>query len=728
MATTNAWGDFDRVVAELRNLTVVYLKSVIHGLSDENVDNLIRTGKKAELQDRILRALQRLQSQGQVDKWMKARAVILQAVSGIEYDSATLSRFMNTGQPEAGSSVNANPPMRQNRGFGVQPPTPSFGMPPGRAPVHNLGPSRPGVYAPSVPIWRPSPFYRIDTAVSSVTECPESTSSSDRRTARFNFYLNHEQWRKLHEDRAKYQLRLYCTTSQYYIPTSTAFRNTPCPIEFPPTCEVRINNQVLSANFRGIKKKAGTAPPADITQLVRPASGQGNQVEMIYVNSSQPNSNKPPTIQKYYLVVNLVEVTSVKELVNRLRSRIQSRDTVLEKIKSQQSGDDEVQMGPTRLSLRDPLTYTRLKLPCRASTCVHIGCFDASCWYSMMEQTTTWLCPICDRTLDVAELVIDEYVSNILENVPEDIDDVMVEADGEWHTEDRKYGSQNWMRTFGVPIDANSIEEKLEEHPQPSKPLDPSIEIGDSDFDSDSEEEQVKQEIESTATSMNRRSQPSSSLSTTPLAPPVIDLTLSDSEEEGQLPARPPLPSMPISSLGKRKLSSDGELAGSSRRTSTAASHRSARLEDDDNVSHPLPPRPNIYPPSPYGPPRSPTTPFGTYHSPTLYKPNGAALPSPTARSPPSLPHTSQWTQPIDNYRGNYALPPASSLILGPPITNTPLNPHASSHLPRPPQLTSQYPRPPTDNDRPQPMHRSSNSGSSASRYAEWGLGSSSFT
>ena len=93
--------------------------------------------------------------------------------------------------------------------------------------------------------------------------------------------------------RPRYQLRLYCTSSQYYIPTGTAFRAAVCPIEFPPTCEVRINSQPLGTNFRGIKKKPGTAPPADVTALTkRGTAGTFNQVEMVYVNSAQAVAGK----------------------------------------------------------------------------------------------------------------------------------------------------------------------------------------------------------------------------------------------------------------------------------------------------------------------------------------------------------------------------------------------------------------------------------------------------
>ena len=92
----------------------------------------------------------------------------------------------------------------------------------------------------------------------------------------------------------KYQLRLYCTSSAYYTPPGQ-FRSpatTPCPIEFPPTCEVRVNGQALNANLKGLKKKPGTAPPPDIGKNVRQAQNASNRVEMIYVNSQQPTPAK----------------------------------------------------------------------------------------------------------------------------------------------------------------------------------------------------------------------------------------------------------------------------------------------------------------------------------------------------------------------------------------------------------------------------------------------------
>ena len=87
--------------------------------------------------------------------------------------------------------------------------------------------------------------------------------------------------------------------------------------------------------------------------------------------------------------------------------------------------DDEIIAGEQKMSLKCPvspidvdpeggpdpfgeqLSYARISLPARSKKCVHPQCFDATSWYSMMEQTTTWLCPICEKVLEPEELILD---------------------------------------------------------------------------------------------------------------------------------------------------------------------------------------------------------------------------------------------------------------------------------------------------------------------------------
>src|SRR5438045_94220 len=84
----------------------------------------------------------------------------------------------------------------------------------------------------------------------------------------------------------KYEVRLYCTSSTHYAPNS--FTNTAVPIEFPPTCEIRVNNRNINANVRGLKKKPGTAPPPNLTPFMSTAPGAACKVELVYVNNATP--------------------------------------------------------------------------------------------------------------------------------------------------------------------------------------------------------------------------------------------------------------------------------------------------------------------------------------------------------------------------------------------------------------------------------------------------------
>ena len=116
-------------------------------------------------------------------------------------------------------------------------------------------------------------------------------------------------------------------------------------MEFPPTCEVRVNNTQLTANMKGLKKKPGTAPPPDIGKYARTTSVV-NRVEMVYVNSQQPVSSKVNDFsslhyfyaehlkQKYYMIVMLVETINIETLVQNLRKySFRSRQEIQQKSK-----------------------------------------------------------------------------------------------------------------------------------------------------------------------------------------------------------------------------------------------------------------------------------------------------------------------------------------------------------------------------------------------------------
>ncbi|KAH7925216.1 hypothetical protein BV22DRAFT_1034323 [Leucogyrophana mollusca] len=544
MAANDPWSEFENLRHTVRGNTVDKLKQILTGFNEQCLTLFHKSGKKQDLIDRIMSQLELWRQANNVDKWTKAQAVLHQVRTSGIYSASRMPGAMGA-QPIPAPAY----PPTVARSY----PSTSASIP-GRydpyAPPRLPPPTGPAaVAAASKPVMRfkPSPFFSVDQAVSSIVECPESTSATDRKQQILNFTLTGEQAGKLASTTSKYQLRLFCTSSTFYSPNPSAFRTStgPCPIEFPPTCEVRVNSTQLSANLKGLKKKPGTAPPADLGKTVRTTGP--NRVEMVYVNSQQPVQPK-----KFYLVVMLVEVTSVAQLVERLKKgKYRSGDEIAAKMAKSLSVDDDIVAGPQKMSLKCPLSFIRVNSPCRSSLCVHPQCFDATSWFSVMEQTTTWLCPVCEKVLNADELIIDGYFDQILKDTPDSVEDVMVEADGQWHTLDNKYGSAAWKAAHPP-----TVSNKPSPPPRASSPTTTDEESGAAKamvkknveilvLDSDDEDEgRVTRELSvsyGSAASGSIRPPPPSARSTQ--EDDVIDLT-ADSEDEEET-AR--------SSVGKRK-------------------------------------------------------------------------------------------------------------------------------------------------------------------------------
>ncbi|KAL1748459.1 PINIT domain-containing protein [Schizophyllum fasciatum] len=474
------------------------------------------------------------------DQWTRAKAVIQQVrnsgacVSGRSLLSALLTCHSDSYTPRALSSYTAQPSASTS--------TSAYGS--YHKTVPSSVPSSVPRYDPYAPPRRPtatsstlasppkpkgirfkeSPFFSVIDALSMIAECPESASATDRRQQTLSFVVPSDVSAKLKA--SGHQLRLFCTSSLFYS-NHPSFRTSqpPCLIEFPPTCEVRVNGVQITANLKGLKKKPGTAPPPDITKLVR-QNGTQNRVEMVYVNSQQPTAPR-----KFFMVVMLVETTNVNTLVENLKkTSYRSSAVIQQQMKAQLSDDDDIVAGASKMSLKCPLSFMRIATPSRSTRCVHPQCFDATMWFSVMEQTTTWLCPVCERQLDPKELIIDGYFDSILQLTPDSVEDVIVEADGQWHTTDNKYGSEEWKATHPVATTSKP--------PPPRPTYSPTKASGSNDkgknkvevfvLDSDDEEDEgrVKRELSPPLTQSSQSVEPRRQQSN------VIDLTLDSDDDE----------------------------------------------------------------------------------------------------------------------------------------------------------------------------------------------------
>uniref|UniRef100_A0A3P9LKN6 Protein inhibitor of activated STAT, 1a n=1 Tax=Oryzias latipes TaxID=8090 RepID=A0A3P9LKN6_ORYLA len=207
---------------------------------------------------------------------------------------------------------------------------------------------------------------------------------------------------------------------------------TSCPQEdhFPPNLCVKVNGKpctlpgYLPPTKNGVEPKRPSRP-INITSLVRLSTTVPNTIVVSWTSEIGRN---------YSMAVYLVKQQSSTVLLQRLRAKgIRNPDHSRALIKEKLTADPDSEIATTslRVSLLCPLGKMRLMIPCRALTCSHLQCFDATLYIQMNEKKPTWVCPVCDKKAPYEHLIIDGLFVEIL-NSCMDCDEIQFKEDGSW--------------------------------------------------------------------------------------------------------------------------------------------------------------------------------------------------------------------------------------------------------------------------------------------------------
>ncbi|KAJ1024376.1 hypothetical protein NDA18_004544 [Ustilago nuda] len=435
-ASSSGFADHALLVEAIRALTVAQAKALIKDVNNEpeaTCGRLALSGNKPELINRLITCLTERKNQGDIRGYSKFRTLIQRykgpPLTTSPYRNGSTSSAGTYGglpaaavyaahaQPLGGAPANKTSSIASSSYSPLGSATPTASRPIGTAGAARIN-------------FRSSPFYEIKQFVSPIVQCQEAPTQADRKNATLFVNLTPEQSEQL-KNPAAYQLRLFCTTVEAHA-ASLSGRN-PATIEFPLTCEARVNNHPLSINLRGSKKNIGRVPPPNLNKdnnLVLLA-GRPNRIDLTYTNAPK----------RHVLVAAICQVTSVDTLVERVRTKqFRSKEDLLSRMR-REAADDDIEQGAATMSLKCPFSYMRIKTPSRSQHCSHVQCFGAESFFSVNEQTPSWECPICHRTIKTEDLIMDGFVADILKRVPQDQESVIVEPDGSWRTSDGKFSS-----------------------------------------------------------------------------------------------------------------------------------------------------------------------------------------------------------------------------------------------------------------------------------------------
>ncbi|KAK3944309.1 PINIT domain-containing protein [Diplogelasinospora grovesii] len=362
----------------------------------------------------------------------------------------------------------------------------------------------PGSMSPAV-VYKPSPFYDIRYAICERTcEVMAQHRNSVNVSIRAQDHTLLQQW-NLESD---LRVMVFCAAGN----TGTQ------DIAFPHQSELKVNGGDVKANLRGLKNKPGSTRPVDITDALRlKPPTYVNNIEFTYAL----------TQKKYYMGVFVCKTTPVETLVEQIRKgkKIQKK-TVLQEMTKKANDPDVIAMAQN-LSLKCPLTYMRLNLPCRGIGCSHNQCFDATSYLQLQEQGPQWVCPICNKGVPFDQLAVDEYVGEILAATSESTEQVTIEPDGQWSVPGAQKEVKAEPRQTASLVDDDDwyqVETFQNGSHGPETPRKIAAYIGTPSNGADSRENSTIPR----SSSGNKRP-----------APEVIDLTLSDDDDEPRPVKRP---------------------------------------------------------------------------------------------------------------------------------------------------------------------------------------------
>lgn len=362
------------------------------------VNGLRSTGVKAELQKRIVTLINETAERGDVSQFRDIkRSIDIFKTGSSTSSSGSQPNYYGTSSSATHTSQTSHTMTNYNYSNGH-----GYG---------GVGGQRSQTLSHQAFYFKQSPFYEIRSRIGDIKTCEVMTQHRNSVTVTIKA-SDHP------------SLSLCLTDPSMRVMVFCAAANTGLQdIAFPHQAELKVNGGEIKANLRGLKNKPGSTRPVDITDQLRlKLPHYANSVEFTYALTNK----------KFYLVLNICKTVAVDTLVANISrgKRIPKASVILEIAKK--AKDSDIVMSSQVVSLKCPLSYMRLSLPCRSTNCSHIQCFDATSYLQLQEQGPQWLCPICNKAAPFDQLAVDEYVKDILAKTSRSVEQVDIEPSGEW--------------------------------------------------------------------------------------------------------------------------------------------------------------------------------------------------------------------------------------------------------------------------------------------------------
>lgn len=126
-----------------------------------------------------------------------------------------------------------------------------------------------------------SPFYTVQKQIGKTQELKAREQTRD--TARLTINLDEDTTSRIQRD-PNTKVFVFCAAESY----ESAWK--PVDIAFPHHAELKVNQEDVKVNLKGLKNKPGSTRPVDITPFLRKRAGFPNVIELVYALTNKVRS------------------------------------------------------------------------------------------------------------------------------------------------------------------------------------------------------------------------------------------------------------------------------------------------------------------------------------------------------------------------------------------------------------------------------------------------------
>lgn len=233
-----------------------------------------------------------------------------------------------------------------------------------------------------------------------------------------SFFLTQQQLRPCVSDQSKRRVLISCIQME---------DDTPCRIHWPKNISMRVNNLTVRPYTRGLSSNIG------INQRDNSVNATMNVV-------SGRNMLNISAVENFtWVVMAYIAEKQSHDDVKKMMMATETKEEAKMRMKKLLEGDLEGAIGLEQmtLSLKDPMTCTRIQVPARFTNASGPQAFDLDSFLSIADLNRKWQDPTTLKNSTVKQLQEDTYVKILLDSLASlpDINNIEVNASGDWRPE-----------------------------------------------------------------------------------------------------------------------------------------------------------------------------------------------------------------------------------------------------------------------------------------------------